>query len=176
MNREAMLDRLFARYQIDDLLARYCQAIDRCDMDGLKAVYWPDAVDNHGVFNGNALEFAEFVIPGLQALTRTMHLIANCVIAFDDDDNAHGETYVVAFHEVPGEPCATDAIVGGRYLDRFQRRDGEWRILDRTYVMDWNQNQRTTAEWSSWLYSALDVRGGRFPDDPAFAMFGRRGQ
>lgn len=173
MNREAMLDRVIARHQIDALLGRYCQAIDRCDLEKLKSVYWPDAHDDHGVFKGNAIEFAEWVIPALKGLTRTMHLIANCVVEFDDADHARGETYVVAFHEVPGEIAPIDAVAGGRYLDRFERRNGEWRIGERVYVIDWNQNQRSTAEWSTWLYAQLQRRGGRYPDDPAFTMFGQ---
>ena len=28
-------------------------------------------------------------------------------------------------------------LYGGRYLDEFERREGEWRIARRTYVMDW---------------------------------------
>jgi SnoaL-like domain len=171
-----MLDRVIARHQIDDLLGRYCQAIDRCDIERLKSVYWPDAHDDHGVFTGNACDFAEWVIPALRQLGRTMHLIANCVIEFDDEDHAHGETYVVAYHEVPGELGATNAVAGGRYLDRFERRDGEWRISERVYVIDWNQNQRSTAEWNTWLYAQLQKRGGRYPDDPAYALFGTAGR
>ena len=28
---------------------------------------------------------------------------------------------------------------GGRYLDRFERRDGEWRIAHRTVVHEWDK-------------------------------------
>ena len=28
---------------------------------------------------------------------------------------------------------------GGRYLDEFERRDGEWRISKRTYILDWSK-------------------------------------
>lgn len=167
------LEALVAKDEIRDLLGRYCQAIDRCDLERLRSVYWPDAFDDHGVFTGNAWDFADFVIPALRQLRRTMHLIANSVIELTGPDSAHGETYVVAYHEVVGEVGVTAATAGGRYLDRFERRDGEWRIKERIYVIDWNQNHRSADEWGAWLYGQLRHRGGRFPDDPAFAYYGR---
>ena len=30
-----------------------------------------------------------------------------------------------------------DSMYGGRYLDELEKRDGEWRISKRTYVLDW---------------------------------------
>jgi hypothetical protein len=174
MNRDVWLDRVIARHQIDDVLGRYCQAIDRCDVEKLKSVYWPDAHDEHGgLFKGNAWEFADWVIPALKGMTRTMHLIANCVVEFDDDRHARGETYVVAYHDVPGEAAPVIAVAGGRYLDRFERRGDEWRIGERIYVIDWNQNHLTTEQWGTWLYGQLQRRGGRYPDDPAFPLFGQ---
>ena len=32
---------------------------------------------------------------------------------------------------------AVDRFYGGRYLDECLRRDGEWRISKRTYILDW---------------------------------------
>ncbi len=176
MDRDKQIDEMIARGAIGQILGRYCQAIDRCDIDRLKSVYWPDAHDDHGVFTGNAMDFADFVIPALKQLNRTMHLIANSVIDFDDADNARGETYVVAYHDVPGELGATDAVAGGRYLDHFQRRNGEWRIQHRVYVIDWNQNQRSSAMWDSWLYGQLKLRGNRHPIDPLYMLRGTEAQ
>jgi hypothetical protein len=44
-------------------------------------------------------------------------------------DVARSETYAVAFHrytDPDGYP--TDMWAGLRYVDRFERRDGQWRI------------------------------------------------
>ena len=57
-------------------------------------------------------------------------------------------------------------IVAGRYLDRMEKRNGEWRILRRVYVMDWNQNNTATVSWDSPFYASLRTRGARTPDDP----------
>jgi hypothetical protein len=60
-------------------------------------------------------------------------------------------------------------IVGGRYIDNLEKRGDEWRILHRLYVMDWNQNSKSTAEWNEGLYGQLKTRGKKFPKDPFYS-------
>ena len=55
------IQELIDRTRIYDVLTRYCRALDRCDVDLMRSVYWDDARDDHGVFNGGAQEFAEFI-------------------------------------------------------------------------------------------------------------------
>src|SRR3546814_5012553 len=59
---EALLDELASRARISDILLLYCRALDRCDVELMKSLYWEDAVDNHGVFNGGAAAFAEYIV------------------------------------------------------------------------------------------------------------------
>ena len=42
---------------------------------------------------------------------------------------------MVAFQGTKGE-VPKDLITGGRYIDRYERRDGEWKIRHRTFVVD----------------------------------------
>lgn len=155
------------------VLATYCRAIDRCDKALLRTVYWPDAIDNHGIFNGNALEFADFIVPMLSAMRCTTHSISNVLVQLAGDV-ARVETYVQAYHDAEGPDGRIDIVVGGRYLDRFERRGAEWRIAHRQFVLDWNQNLRSTAEWDGPLYGALDVRGAHDGTDPSDAFFAGR--
>jgi len=32
-------------------------------------------------------------------------------------------------------------LVGGRYIDRFEERNGEWRILARVVTMEWSEHR-----------------------------------
>jgi uncharacterized protein (DUF1330 family) len=168
-DREAAIDMLLSRVAIQDLLARYSQALDRCDIDRLKAIFWPEA--KHSMFDGNIMDFTDFSMATLRTMDSTMHSLANFVIEFDDSDHAHSETYGIAYHEIPGALGGTYIIAGGRYLDRFERRSGEWRILERFYVIDWNQIQRSTQDWEGAMVTEIKKRGGRFPDDPSFGFF-----
>ena len=133
-----MNDTVRDKLAIREMLTRYCRAVDRCDLELLKSVYWPEASDDHIVFVGNALEFADFVIPLLKEHTEcTQHLIGNIWIQLRGDA-ACSETYVQAYHRLPRQ--GGNVFVGGRYLDRLERRNGEWRIAERKFVMDWEQN------------------------------------
>ena len=152
----------------------YCRAIDRCDKELLRTVYWPDAVDQHGIFNGNALEFVEFIVPLLSGMKSTTHQISNILIDLRGD-HAAVETYVCAYHAVPdGAGNHSDLIVGGRYLDRMERRHGEWRIAQRTFVLDWNQNQPSTAQWEGGMFAQLNVRGAHDRLDPSYPFFAKK--
>jgi len=73
----------------------------------------------------------------LQRQTMTMHNLANVMIELDGDA-AGVETYGVAYHA--GEPAGDirwNFAAGFRYVDRFERRSGEWRIADRLTVIEW---------------------------------------
>src|SRR5581483_11030852 len=53
-----------------------------------------------------------------------------------DGDVAHTESYILFVHR-RGDG-RTVLFGGGRYIDRFERRDGEWRIALRRLVMDFS--------------------------------------
>ena len=69
------------------------------------------------------------------------------LIDFEDDSHANVETYFTAFHLVRprSDPLSGDQafdnemdyFVGGRYIDRFEQREGEWKIVQRTGMTDW---------------------------------------
>jgi hypothetical protein len=139
---QADLKLLLDKQQIHEVMMRYCRAVDRVDEELLRSVYHPDAIDNHGLFNGSAADFVPWCINQLrEAYTATQHFIGNELIEVRGD-RAFCEFYFVAYHryERKGEPRQMAA--GGRYVDRFERRVGEWRIAERTVVVDWQRVDR----------------------------------
>ena len=154
-----------AKQKIADILTRYSRGIDRCDIDTLSAVFWPDATTDYGSGRQNAQDWARATVAALKGMHRTQHAISNILIDIDGD-TAQAETYCQAYHEIDGLSGRVEMVVGGRYLDRLERRNGAWRIADRTYVMDWNRNIPSTAQWDEGIYAGLKRRGGRLPDDP----------
>lgn len=164
---DTALQKLADQLEIQRLLALYCRGIDRCDAALLKTVYWPDADEEHGIFNGKAWAFADFIVPLIRGMKITSHAISNVLIELDGDV-ALTETYVNAYHLMDDpQQGPLEMIVAGRYLDRFERRDGAWRIAKRTFVMDWNQNRPASVQWSGGMYDALDVRGSNDARDPS---------
>jgi 3-phenylpropionate/cinnamic acid dioxygenase small subunit len=60
--------------------------------------------------------------------TRTKHVITNANISLDGD-TASSSCYVVVFQQTDVLPL--QPIVAGRYLDRFERSEGQWRFASR---------------------------------------------
>ncbi len=126
-------DQLVAREQIRDVAMQYCRGVDRLDADLMKSAYWPEAIDEHGNFVGNAHEFVDYCMVAHLRWSWTMHAIYNHVIELDDDGvSARGEIYNVT-HLCRADDGAIDTWYG-RYLDRYERRGEEWRIIHRVCV------------------------------------------
>jgi hypothetical protein len=162
----AELREVVAKQKITDALTRYSRGIDRCHLPSLQAVFWPDGTADYGSGAQNAYAWAEATVGALARMRRTQHAISNLLIEVDGDQ-ATAETYCQAYHELDTpDGGVLEMVVGGRYLDRLERRNGEWRIAERLYVMDWNRNIPSTSQWDEGIYAGLKRRGGRLPDDP----------
>lgn len=133
---EARLADLADREAIRDVIYRYCRGADRCDIELFKSCYWPDATDCHGFFNGKAHAFAEWVIPHLAEIQGSVHSITNVLIEIEGS-RAFVDSQWRAFHVIPVDEERFIFQQGdGHYLDVMEKRDGEWRILHRTYTAE----------------------------------------
>lgn len=137
------LARLQARAAIEDSLARYARAVDRRDWEALRECYHPDATDEHGEFSGTLDEFIRWVSARHATVPFSSHFLGNCLIEFLDDTTAIVETYFNAIQRRPapnGQGGDIDTDVIGRYVDRFEARDGTWKVAKRVVVYDgWRQ-------------------------------------
>jgi len=167
----AELRELLEKQKITECLYRYCRAIDRCDPELLKSVYHPEARDEHGMYSGTGWDFVGVVIPYLQKMGSTTHQISNILIDIKGDV-ANVESYCTAFHaDVPDEKGALkDFIVGARYVDRFEKRDGEWKVAHRQCVFDWNQSLAKTGGWEGPLHGAFRPLGTKDKSDYSYGV------
>lgn len=140
---------LIDRQVIYDQLCRYSRSLDRLDIELLSSTFWPDAdVDlGPGVFQGQARDLFEYAMRFQGAMKVTRHELSNVLIEPLEDGRAFAESYVCAFHVVDEGGRPVDLIVYGRYLDYFERRNGDWRISRRTELIDWAHERRATADW-----------------------------
>lgn len=162
-----LLTRVADELAIRGVLTRYARGIDRCDEAVLRSVWWPGAQADYGQGETDAGEWSGSVVQALATMRRTQHFLGNMAVELDGD-RATAETYCRAYHEVDGADGRQEMEVGGRYLDRLEKRDGEWRIAHRRYVLDWNRNMASTAAWDGPLYGGLTRVGARAPDDPSY--------
>lgn len=165
----SQLSALADRLAIEEVLARYCRGIDRCDSDELTRVFSEGALIDYGDGPKARDETIAGLMVGLSAMRLTHHNIGN-VICEIDGASARAETYCVALHIVPGgdQDGDIEMVVGGRYLDTLVKEEGAWRIAERIYIMDWNRQGAATMQVSGGLYDTLVRRGARAPDDPSY--------
>lgn len=131
---------LLDKQAISEVVLRYCRGIDRLDMPMVRSCYHDDGIDHHTGFTGPADEYLVWVEKALRRLAGTMHMVGNCLVEVDGD-RARSETYGMAHHW--GEPYGDPTLnftTGFRYVDRFERRDGQWRIAERWAVREWTRS------------------------------------
>lgn len=145
-----VIEQLLAREQVRDVLHRYCKGIDRRDWALVRSCFADDHVHNHGGIHGSADDFVRLASAVLLTIPATHHTIGNVHFAFaEDGQSVETEANFVAYHlieaghlegtPVPTGGKATDWIVAGRYCDRMEKRDGNWIIVRRDAVHDWER-------------------------------------
>lgn len=128
------------QFALQQLAWAYCHAIDRQDFALLRSLYHDDAIDDHGaMFIGGPDDYVAWLPSMLANWAATVHSIANMLFLIDGDD-AEGELQTVAYHRTATAPVR-EIVAGGRYLDRYQKRDGVWRFWRRSLVLDWFEDR-----------------------------------
>lgn len=152
------------RQDILDCITRESRGRDRHDAEMITGCYWEDGADEHGRMVTPGPQYGEKANAGHRAgFSANSHNLTNhtCDI---DGDVAHCETYVVGgLLSLDQKTCK---IALGRYIDRLERRGGEWKIKLRRTVID------MVAEGeASWLRSpamAGFLKGVRSKEDPSY--------
>jgi ketosteroid isomerase-like protein len=126
----SFLEELEARTAIEDCLKRFARAVDRQDWALARTLYHDDAFDDHGFFKGPPDAFLAHIAKMHEVQEHSMHFNTNVLIEFESRERAFVETYVLVLQRFADRRVTASA----RYLDRFERRNGEWRVAHRTLV------------------------------------------
>jgi len=117
------------RLDILDCVNNQSRGHDRHDVELMTSVYHDDGVDEHGAAVNSGPEYGAWANrQHAAAFANHLHHITThtCEI---DGDVAHCESYVIG--ALVSRDGASTTLAGGRYLDRLERRDGVWRIVER---------------------------------------------
>ncbi|MFU7527241.1 nuclear transport factor 2 family protein [Qipengyuania sp. ASV99] len=137
------------RAAIQDIITAYAHAIDRRRWQIMDHLFHDDAQFQFGTVLGDWRGFVEQARAIIDPCLATQHQLGQTLFGFEGGHICHTETYMTAMHTVPaGYPIAEvfpdkgkiySAVVAGRYVDRFEKRDGVWRIARRTGLYDWRE-------------------------------------
>jgi len=173
-DKQAALDRVLARDAIREVLGDYARGIDRADAALLKRCYHADAIEEHGGnFHGNAHEYVEHAMPKVRAMGVMQHLLGSSFIDLRGDV-AYVETYVWTFARFKSEGNDVDTFTGGRLIDRFECRSGEWKIAHRRTVFDWNRDTPSKEGWCLGYFNPATAgmrMGSKNSADPSYERF-----
>ena len=170
------IQQLLDKQSIAEVLYRRARAGDRADAELAHTCYHPGATERHGVFDGLATEFIDVVSftrpkPGTPMKTM-LHVVTNILTEFEDADHAFVESYHIAYMTLNN---GNDSIVGGRYFDKFERRDGRWAIAHRDVIFDWSRQEPETEKFWDKHPALPFLYGRRGADDPLYT-YTRRGE
>lgn len=150
---------LVDRAAILDCVGRHARGCDRHDVELVTATYHDDAIDEHGFATNTGPEYGEWANAS-HAATSEVHThnitTHTCEI---DGDTAHAESYVIVV--LLGGDGRTAQIISGRYLDRLERRDGQWRIALRRSTVEVMFTADASVLQSSFFKEKGYLRGTR---------------
>jgi hypothetical protein len=160
---DEILALLLEEREIAQQLNNYCRAMDRCDRELGVAVFHSDAEADYGaMYQGTGEGFVDFVLAGHKHLDAHVHRITNISITVSGD-TAGSESYVDSRFRMTRDGTVLEMHSCGRFVDRWERRDGRWAIAQRLYL--------------HCLDSARPLQGGNYPatgerdqSDPSYAV------
>jgi len=133
------IEDVVAESEIKDLHLRFCRANDRRDETLMRSCFHPDAV----IHLHEPLDVDAFIALGNKMLSRytvTWHSTSNQLVEVDGDA-AWAEHYTSSSHRIAASDNGPerDFIAFGRYIDRAEKRGGEWRFAKRTMLVDYTR-------------------------------------
>jgi SnoaL-like domain len=162
---ESQLMELYDEKCLRDNLMEYCRAADRMDIDGVKATYWPDSIDDHGAYIGDGHGWADAILQYRDTAYSCSHHISNVLCEIDGNWAKRESMFLCV---VPFKDPDVTFFHGGRYRDLCEKRDGVWKIFRRTCIWDWCDARKAQTDWGLSNVPEMSNWGARYPDDPIY--------
>jgi ketosteroid isomerase-like protein len=159
------LQGLLDKQAIREAIARYCRGVDRGDAGLMSSAYHPDAIDDRGFATYTGETVGQQMVDAMRdrMVMTSHHLTTQSIEVLGSQAGA--ETYYLGVHVTRTPEGDRRMMTSGRYLDRLERRDDEWRIVHRQAVVDMMRFVLLDDESTPPPSSAR-----RGPDDPSYAV------
>jgi len=164
------IDELLAKQEIAELSGSYMRGLDRLDPALLRSVFHDDATTDYGFFQGGPDAFVAMAIGALKEHAANHHMLGQ-INLWLEGEVAHGEVYFQAFHRISADGKEVDLFISGRYVDRYERRRGQWKIAFRAEVNDWSRTDEATDVY--FRSNTRSLRGARMPEDLSYRIRSR---
>jgi hypothetical protein len=122
---------------------------------------------------GPAHAYIEGAVVRIRQMGTMCHYICNIHISLDGD-LAWVEAYVLTFARFQRDGESFDTLTGGRICDRFERRQGDWKIAHRKMAFDWNRDMPSQEGRCLGMFDPADPKmsmGTKGQDDLSYDRF-----
>ena len=156
---------LLDKQAIREVVMRYCRGVDRLDAEMVASAYHLDARDERPGSDVTGSNIGPDMVASLkESMESTNHQIGTQLIEVNGD-SAVSESYSSGSHVLKdGRRLRTQV----RYIDKFERRNGEWKISHRLVVND----VMDILPPSETPRMGPPSAGSRDRNDPSYAFFG----
>jgi len=163
---ESKLQELLDRQAIFDCIKRNSRGNDRFDVELVTSSYHSDAIHELGQKQISGREYGEHANHAHRALfDANLHNVTVHICEIDGDV-AHAESYSLGvFLDKGGK---TGRILAGRYIDRLEKRNGEWRIALRRATVEIAMEGKATLPNGNPLPGSGYLKGDRDRTDPSY--------
>ena len=163
---ERKLQYLTDRQEILDCIVRTSRGNDRFDSERISGSYHPDGLHELGQKRISGSDYGAHANHAHAAISEanlhnvTMH---SCEI---NGDVAHAESYVIGLFLDKG--CQTARILAGRYIDRLEKRDGQWKIVLRRATVEIPLEGNAKLPNGKTVAGSGYLKGSRNRNDPSY--------
>jgi hypothetical protein len=171
VSADAQLQEMLDEFELRKLVHGYCRAVDRGDIEALRGMYHPDALDDHGAFSTGSVDELLRGLAAARPYLRSMQHHITTVNFAVSGSGAEGEIYTIATHTFVAGDRDIDVIVGGRYLDKYEKRDDAWKFVERKIVTDWARVTDPSATDLSHPITRDTPTGTPDANDPSYQFF-----
>ena len=137
------IEEISDRIEINDVLARYCHAVDNRDWDAYRTIFATDAIIDDVVTGGIRSGVEEHVSYLERALTHiklSQHTISTILLDIEGESaGALVQCICPMVVEMPSGATQT-MLLGVRYRDRLVRENDAWRISELVEENFWHFN------------------------------------
>jgi SnoaL-like domain len=154
---------------IQEQIRCYCRAVDRLDIPLGHAVFHEDSTADYGkdFYHGPGKGVIDAIIKSHDGLLSHSHQVTNVLIEVSGD-KAGSESYVYGtMRRDAGGGKILQIGIWGRYLDRWEKREGRWAIARRMVVYD-HEELREVAPMGQ------EIRSARDGTDPSYSFLTAR--
>jgi len=163
---ERKLQYLTDRQEILDCVTRNSRGNDRFDTELVSSSYHTDGIHDLGHNRIPGPDYGIHANHAHKAISETsLHNVTmqSCEI---NGDIAHAESYVIGMFADKG--AANSRMLAGRYLDRLEKRDGEWRITLRRATVEVVMEGKAILPNGNKILGSGYLKGSRDQSDPSY--------